>query len=125
MLFRSEVLDPQPAPAYWAVELSSYQTGEVARSGARPQVAAVLNLFPEHLDWHGSEQRYTEDKLPLGADACPRIAALHAAGALAFCGPLAPLSDPRAFARALAPVRRKRWVVYAKPPFAGPKAVLA
>ena len=53
------------------------------------------------------------------------LAALHAAGALTFFGTLAPLADARAFARALAPVRRKRWVVYAKPPFAGPKAVLA
>src|SRR5690606_32600097 len=74
-----EVLDPQPAPAYWAVELSSYQTGEVARSGARPQVAVVLNLFPEHLDWHGSEQRYLEDKLKLVTEAAPRIAVLNAA----------------------------------------------
>ncbi len=74
-----EVLDPQPAPEYWAVELSSYQTGEVARSGARPQVAVVLNLFPEHLDWHGSEQRYIEDKLRLVTEAAPRIAVLNAA----------------------------------------------
>jgi len=74
-----EVLDPQPAPRYWAVELSSYQTGEVARSGAHPQVAIVLNLFPEHLDWHGSEQRYIEDKLQLVTGAAPRIAVLNAA----------------------------------------------
>ena len=74
-----EVLDPQPAPAYWAVELSSYQTGEVARSGAHPQVAVVLNLFPEHLDWHGSEQRYIEDKLQLVTGAAPRVAVLNAA----------------------------------------------
>ncbi|WP_200944763.1 transposase, partial [Aureimonas sp. Leaf460] len=33
--------------------------------------------------------------------------------------------EPRAFARYLTPMRRKRWVVYAKPPFAGPEAVLA
>lgn len=74
-----EVLDPQPAPAYWAVELSSYQTGEVARSGAHPQVAVVLNLFPEHLDWHGSEARYIQDKLALVTGAAPRIAVLNAA----------------------------------------------
>ncbi len=74
-----EVLDPQPAPAYWAVELSSYQTGEVARSGAHPQVAVVLNLFPEHLDWHGSQARYIEDKLLLVTGAAPRIAVLNAA----------------------------------------------
>jgi hypothetical protein len=33
--------------------------------------------------------------------------------------------DRRAFLRHLSPVRGKRWVVYAKPPFAGPEAVLA
>jgi UDP-N-acetylmuramoylalanine--D-glutamate ligase len=74
-----EVLAPAPAPDYWAVELSSYQTGEVARSGAHPQVAVVLNLFPEHLDWHGSEARYIADKLSLVTDAAPRVAVLNAA----------------------------------------------
>ncbi len=74
-----EVFDPQPPPDYWAVELSSYQTGEVARSGAHPHVAVVLNLFPEHLDWHGSEQRYIEDKLQLVTAAAPRVAVLNAA----------------------------------------------
>jgi UDP-N-acetylmuramoylalanine--D-glutamate ligase len=74
-----EVLDPQPAPDYWAVELSSYQTGEVARSGARPDVAIVLNIFPEHLDWHGSEQRYIDDKLLLVTGGHPRVAVLNAA----------------------------------------------
>lgn len=74
-----EVLAPDPAPDYWAVELSSYQTGEVARSGVHPQIAVVLNLFPEHLDWHGSEAQYIEDKLKLVTDAAPRIAVLNAA----------------------------------------------
>jgi UDP-N-acetylmuramoyl-L-alanine---L-glutamate ligase len=74
-----EVLDPQPAPEAWAIELSSYQTGDVAASGAYPDVAVVLNLFPEHLDWHGSEARYIEDKLKLVTDAHPRIAVLNAA----------------------------------------------
>ncbi|WP_313926996.1 UDP-N-acetylmuramoyl-L-alanine--D-glutamate ligase [Pseudoxanthomonas sp.] len=74
-----EVLDPQPAPDAWAIELSSYQTGDVAVSGAHPDVAVVLNLFPEHLDWHGSEARYIEDKLKLVTDAHPRIAMLNAA----------------------------------------------
>ncbi len=74
-----EVLEPQPAPRYWAVELSSYQTGEVARSGARPDVAIVLNIFPEHLDWHGSEQRYIDDKLSLVTAGHPRVAVLNAA----------------------------------------------
>ena len=54
-----------------------------------------------------------------------RLLALHDAGKLAFFGRLAHLADRRAFLRHLAPVRKKRWVVYAKPPFAGPEAVLA
>jgi hypothetical protein len=49
----------------------------------------------------------------------------HAAGALQFFGDHAPLADPRAFADHLRPLRKIDWVVYAKRPFAGPRAVLA
>ena len=54
-----------------------------------------------------------------------RLIALHDAGKLAFFGTLAHLAERRAFIHHLSPVRRKRWVVYAKAPFAGPEAVLA
>ena len=54
-----------------------------------------------------------------------RLRALHDAGRLAFFGGMAHLADRRAFLRHLSPVRKKRWIVYAKPPFAGPQAVLA
>ncbi|MFA7416524.1 MAG: IS91 family transposase [Rhizobium sp.] len=54
-----------------------------------------------------------------------RLLQFHDAGRLAFFGSAAPLADRRAFVRYLSPVRRKRWIVYAKPPFAGPEAVLA
>jgi hypothetical protein len=37
---------------------------------------------------------------------------------------LQPLSDPRSFARFLAPIRHSEWVVYSKPPFGGPERVL-
>jgi UDP-N-acetylmuramoylalanine--D-glutamate ligase len=74
-----ELLDvPQP-PRYWAIELSSYQTGDVATGGGRPEIAVALNVFPEHLDWHGSQARYVEDKLRLLTDARPRVAVLNAA----------------------------------------------
>ncbi|HLY00408.1 MAG TPA: IS91 family transposase [Roseiarcus sp.] len=53
------------------------------------------------------------------------LAALHETGRLAFFGDLAKLADKRAFDAALAPLRRSPWVVFAKPPFAGPQAVLA
>ena len=73
-----EALEPDIAPEFWAIELSSYQTGDVAQSGVRPQVAIALNIFPEHLDWHGSHERYVEDKLKLITQARPRIAVLNA-----------------------------------------------
>ncbi len=53
------------------------------------------------------------------------LKALHGAGKLAFFGELQSLMDARAFAAWLAPLRRSEWVVYAKPPFGGPEAVLA
>jgi hypothetical protein len=49
----------------------------------------------------------------------------HAAGRLAFFGEIEGLRRREAFAAHLAPLRRKNWFVYAKPPFAGPEAVLA
>ncbi|SEM73853.1 Site-specific recombinase XerD [Sphingomonas gellani] len=54
-----------------------------------------------------------------------RLMALYDAGPLGFHGRLAHLVDRRAFLRHLSPVRKKNWVVYIKPPFAGPQAVLA
>jgi len=54
-----------------------------------------------------------------------RLAAAHDAGRLRFFGDHAHLADAKAFARYLAPLRKLKWVVYAKPPFAGPEAVLA
>jgi hypothetical protein len=47
------------------------------------------------------------------------------AGKLVFFNDLAALADTSAFADYLEPLRAKRWHVYAKPPFGGPKAVLA
>jgi UDP-N-acetylmuramoylalanine--D-glutamate ligase len=69
-----ELLDVDPPPQYWAIELSSYQ----AREAVRPEVAVVLNFFPEHLDWHGTEQRYFEDKMALVTEGKPRVAVLNA-----------------------------------------------
>ena len=53
------------------------------------------------------------------------LLALHRAGELTFFGDLVGLSDPQTFAAYLAPLRKIEWVVYAKPPFGGPEAVLA
>jgi hypothetical protein len=54
-----------------------------------------------------------------------RLMALHQSGKLGFFGHLTQLADARAFLRHIAPVKKKCWIVYAKPPFGGPEAVLA
>src|SRR5690606_20653963 len=56
-----ELLD-RPAPDYYVVELSSFQISDLA---AGPRVAVFTNLYREHLDWHGSAERYAADKLRL------------------------------------------------------------
>lgn len=45
----------------WVIELSSYQTSEA--SGV--DLGVVTSLYEEHLDWHGSRERYIDDKLKL------------------------------------------------------------
>ena len=45
----------------WVIELSSFQTGEA--SGVN--LGVVTSLYEEHLDWHGSRERYVDDKLKL------------------------------------------------------------
>jgi len=49
----------------------------------------------------------------------------HRGGQLRFFGEYADLDNPAAFAKWLVALRKTEWVVYAKRPFAGPKAVLA
>ena len=46
-------------------------------------------------------------------------------GKLHFFGTLAGFAEPKAFTKPLDKLRRIDWVVYAKPPFAGPERVLA
>lgn len=53
------MLSLPPADRY-VLELSSYQCSDL-RGPLR--VAAVTALFPDHLDWHGSVERYYADKL--------------------------------------------------------------
>jgi UDP-N-acetylmuramoylalanine--D-glutamate ligase len=53
-------LDGQHADL-WAVELSSFQTGEAGPL----ELGMVVSLAEEHLDWHGTRERYVADKLKL------------------------------------------------------------
>ena len=54
-----------------------------------------------------------------------KLTAAHKAGQLQFFNQYAHLAERKAFARYLAPLRRRKWYVYSKRPFGGPEAVLA
>jgi len=45
------------------VEISSYQASDL--NVMTIDAAILLNLFPEHIDWHGTHARYYEDKMNL------------------------------------------------------------
>jgi len=47
---------------WWVIELSSYQLSDLE---AKPDVALLLNLTDEHVDWHGGVEQYQADKLRL------------------------------------------------------------
>jgi hypothetical protein len=53
-----------------------------------------------------------------------RLDAAHRAGQLQFFGKYVALTNARAFAAYLAPLRDSEWVVYSKRPFGGPEEVL-
>jgi hypothetical protein len=54
-----------------------------------------------------------------------KLTATHLAGRFQFFGEHAHLADAQAFEAFLAPLKKTKWFVYAKRPFAGPKTVLA
>ena len=49
-------------PDYWVIETSSFQVPDLT---VAPHVVAVTSLSPDHLDWHGTVERYYADKLSL------------------------------------------------------------
>ena len=53
-------LDGQRADL-WVIELSSFQTGEAGPV----ELGVFTSLYEEHLDWHGSPERYVADKMRL------------------------------------------------------------
>ena len=47
---------------YYVVELSSYQSCDLR---GRPDIAVLLNLHPEHIQWHKTHEQYYNDKCNL------------------------------------------------------------
>jgi UDP-N-acetylmuramoylalanine--D-glutamate ligase len=57
-----DYLDRKDQTDIFILELSSYQTADIRYS---PKISILVNLFPEHIDWHGSTDTYYKDKLQL------------------------------------------------------------
>lgn len=62
--------DQEPAPDWWVIELSSFQTRDF---GGAPTIAVINNLYEEHLDWHATRERYATDKLAIAARAARTV----------------------------------------------------
>lgn len=60
----------------WVLELSSFQASDL---DASPRVGVLLNLYREHTDWHGTQDRYWADKLNLFAHRPDMRSVLNAA----------------------------------------------
>jgi UDP-N-acetylmuramoylalanine--D-glutamate ligase len=56
----SEVMEQDVLPQVWVLELSSFQLHTTFSLNA--DVATVLNITQDHLDWHGGMQAYCADK---------------------------------------------------------------
>jgi UDP-N-acetylmuramoylalanine--D-glutamate ligase len=68
-----DLLDSDPGELA-VVELSSYQIADLQTG---PEVVVITSLFREHLDWHGSEDAYREDKLRILGLPGVRVAVLN------------------------------------------------
>jgi UDP-N-acetylmuramoyl-L-alanine---L-glutamate ligase len=90
-----------PAPDYWIVETSSFQVPDLRNA---PAVVAVTSLAPDHLDWHGTVERYYADKLSLCTKPGVTLALADDADAelhrnVALLGPHVRWVDPAAVGR--------------------------
>ena len=62
----SELLKTNQKDDIWVCELSSFMTGDLKYS---PDISVILNLFPEHMDYHGNVKSYYEAKKNILTDA--------------------------------------------------------
>ena len=56
-----QALDANTLPQVWVVELSSFQLHDAAQP-PDCDAAAITNLTPDHLDWHGNGRAYAQAK---------------------------------------------------------------
>ncbi len=90
-------LDGISAADLVVLELSSFQLHWLRKERLRPSVGIMTNIAPNHLDWHGTIERYAEDKSGIVPAAGGTFVALH--------------GDPRVRAIAEAAPCRVLWTV--------------
>ncbi|MFL5780930.1 MAG: UDP-N-acetylmuramoyl-L-alanine--D-glutamate ligase [Thermoleophilaceae bacterium] len=73
-----DILSVDPAPDVWVLELSSFQAADLERG---PSIGVLLNIHPEHLDWHGTPERYAADKANMFLQRSDTVAVLNHADA--------------------------------------------
>lgn len=64
-------IEQVPRESVVALELSSFQLQRLRWIGRSPHVSVVTNLTPNHLDWHGSFEEYTDAKFQILRDQLP------------------------------------------------------
>jgi len=132
--------DGSPLPEVWVLELSSFQLegGGTGVRGFEPTAASVLNLTPDHLDWHGSLAAYTAAKARVFGSAAVMVInrddpALRAMVPVPAAGKVKPKFVPRDVVRfgldapqqpgdfGLVVENGMAWLVRALPADAGPR----
>lgn len=64
-------LEQNTLPDVWVLELSSFQLHSTYSFNA--DAATILNVTPDHLDWHGSMEAYVADKSRIFSDQTIRV----------------------------------------------------
>ncbi|WP_151448571.1 UDP-N-acetylmuramoyl-L-alanine--D-glutamate ligase [Lacisediminimonas profundi] len=82
-------LDADELPQAWVLELSSFQLHFTASLQA--DVATVLNVTQDHLDWHGSLEAYASDKARIFGAGTVRVLNRDDPLVMAMASPLAPV----------------------------------
>ncbi len=80
-----QTLDAQVLPQAWVLELSSFQLH--ATYSLQADVATVLNLSQDHLDWHGDMAAYAADKARIFAPVTVRVLNRQDAKVMAMAAP--------------------------------------
>jgi len=84
-----QALDQEELPQAWVLELSSFQLH--GTRSLQADVATVLNLTQDHLDWHGDMEAYAADKEKIFGAHTVRVLNRDDPRVMQMASPLAPL----------------------------------